>query len=125
MSFTHLHVHTEYSLLDGSNKIKEYVARVKELGMTEFSDVPRELWIAFETKDEYLASQDELLDLLHDSEGIDSVIIYIRKPKSIRKLPRSRNVKISDALLTELKTAYGPDRVRVTEKSVEKIEGML
>lgn len=26
MSFAHLHVHTEYSLLDGSNKIKEYVA---------------------------------------------------------------------------------------------------
>ncbi len=29
-----MHVHTEYSLLDGSNKIKEYVKRVKELGMT-------------------------------------------------------------------------------------------
>jgi len=34
MAFTHLHVHTEYSLLDGSNKIKEYVKRVKELNMT-------------------------------------------------------------------------------------------
>ncbi len=34
MAFTHLHVHTEYSLLDGSNKIKEYVKRAKELGMT-------------------------------------------------------------------------------------------
>ncbi len=34
MAFAHLHVHTEYSLLDGSNKIKEYVERVKELGMT-------------------------------------------------------------------------------------------
>jgi DNA-directed DNA polymerase III (polc) len=33
LKFTHLHVHTEYSLLDGSNKIKEYVSRVKELGM--------------------------------------------------------------------------------------------
>ena len=33
MAFTHLHVHTEYSLLDGSNKIREYVKRVKELGM--------------------------------------------------------------------------------------------
>ena len=33
MNFTHLHVHTEYSLLDGSNKIKEYVERIKELGM--------------------------------------------------------------------------------------------
>ena len=34
MAFTHLHVHTEYSLLDGANKIKEYVKRIKELGMT-------------------------------------------------------------------------------------------
>ncbi len=33
MNFTHLHVHTEYSLLDGSGKIKEMVARTKELGM--------------------------------------------------------------------------------------------
>ncbi len=33
MAFAHLHVHTEYSLLDGSNKIEEYAARVKELGM--------------------------------------------------------------------------------------------
>ncbi len=33
MAFVHLHVHTEYSLLDGSNKIQEYVRRVKELGM--------------------------------------------------------------------------------------------
>ncbi|MBR5421744.1 MAG: DNA polymerase III subunit alpha [Lachnospiraceae bacterium] len=33
MAFVHLHTHTEYSLLDGSNKIKDYVRRVKELGM--------------------------------------------------------------------------------------------
>ena len=35
MAFTHLHVHTEYSLLDSGNKIKNYVKRVKELGMTD------------------------------------------------------------------------------------------
>ena len=33
MNFTHLHVHTEYSLLDGASKIKELVVRTKELGM--------------------------------------------------------------------------------------------
>ena len=33
MAFTHLHVHTEYSLLDGSSKIKELLPRAKELGM--------------------------------------------------------------------------------------------
>lgn len=37
MGFTHLHVHTEYSLLDGSGKIKEMVARAKELGMTSLA----------------------------------------------------------------------------------------
>lgn len=34
MSFVHLHTHTEYSLLDGSNKIKDYVKKVKDMGMT-------------------------------------------------------------------------------------------
>ena len=33
MAFTHLHVHTEYSLLDGAARIKDLVRRVKELGM--------------------------------------------------------------------------------------------
>ena len=33
MSFVHLHTHTEYSLLDGMNRITDYVSRVKELGM--------------------------------------------------------------------------------------------
>ena len=33
MNFVHLHMHTEYSLLDGANKIKELVVKVKELGM--------------------------------------------------------------------------------------------
>lgn len=37
MSFAHLHVHTEYSLLDGSNKIKECISRVKELGMNSIA----------------------------------------------------------------------------------------
>ena len=35
MAFTHLHVHSEYSLLDGSSKIKELLPRAKELGMEE------------------------------------------------------------------------------------------
>ena len=37
MSFAHLHVHTEYSLLDGSSKINEITARAKELGMNSMA----------------------------------------------------------------------------------------
>ena len=43
MNFTHLHVHTEYSLLDGSNKIKEYVPQtiksVKYLVVAETDNI--------------------------------------------------------------------------------------
>ena len=35
--FTHLHVHTEYSLLDGASRIKNLVARAKEPGMTSLA----------------------------------------------------------------------------------------
>lgn len=37
MAFTHLHVHTKYSLLDGAARIKDVVARAKELGMTSLA----------------------------------------------------------------------------------------
>ncbi|MDD4106792.1 MAG: PHP domain-containing protein, partial [Candidatus Shapirobacteria bacterium] len=37
MSFVHLHVHTEYSLLDGLSKIKNLVALVKEMGMNSIA----------------------------------------------------------------------------------------
>ena len=32
-NFVHLHVHTEYSLLDGAGRVEKLVARAKELGM--------------------------------------------------------------------------------------------
>ena len=37
MAFTHLHVHTEYSLLDGACRIEQLAARAKELGMTSLA----------------------------------------------------------------------------------------
>ncbi|MBO5995150.1 MAG: PHP domain-containing protein, partial [Firmicutes bacterium] len=37
MGYTHLHLHTEYSLLDGAARIKDVVARAKELGMTSLA----------------------------------------------------------------------------------------
>ncbi|MBP3816035.1 MAG: DNA polymerase III subunit alpha [Firmicutes bacterium] len=37
MAFTHLHLHTEYSLLDGASRIKKVVPRAKELGMNSLA----------------------------------------------------------------------------------------
>lgn len=49
MAFTHLHVHTEYSLLDGSSKIRELTARAKELEWTAWQSLITALCTASST----------------------------------------------------------------------------
>ncbi len=51
-----------------------------------FDDVPKELWVQFETKEDYLTEENEFLKLLSGSRGTDRVIIYVRTPKSIKYL---------------------------------------
>ena len=71
MGFTHLHVHTEYSLLDGSNKIKEYVARVKELGMDSAAITDHGVVQAFTDANHYIESldKDDPFKVIYGVEG--------------------------------------------------------
>ena len=85
-----------------------------------FDSVARELWIQFGTKQDYEQEEKKLFDLLADSDGNDSVVIYVRNPKAIKRLPANRNVRIDDVLLRKLWNRYGRDNVKVVEKSIEK-----
>ena len=84
MSFAHLHVHTEYSLLDGSSKIKELAVRAKELGMEEVPcicvrDLSEEQVKAFRLADNKVAEfsswdPDKLADELAEIMNIDMTV---------------------------------------------------
>ena len=89
-----------------------------------FDDVPKELWVQFETKEDYLTAENEFLKLLSSSHGTDRVIIYVRTPKSIKRLGIEKSVKIDEALLGKLYEKYGMDNVKVVEKSIENITKM-
>ena len=89
-----------------------------------FDDVPKELWVQFETKEDYLTEEDEFLKLLSGSRGTDRVIIYVRTPKSIKYLGIEKSVKINETLLGKLYEKYGMDNVKVVEKSIENITKM-
>ena len=83
MSFVHLHVHTEYSLLDGSNKIKEYVERVKELGMN--SAAITDHGVMYGVIDFYRAAK---------SAGIKPILgceVYVAPGSRFDKTPGSNN----------------------------------
>ena len=89
-----------------------------------FDDVPKELWVQFETKEDYLTEENEFLKLLSGSRGTDRVIIYVRTPKSIKYLGIEKSVKINETLLGKLYEKYGMDNVKVVEKSIENITKM-
>ena len=92
--------------------------------MYSFDDVPKELWVQFETKEDYLTEENEFLKLLSGSRGTDRVIIYVRTPKSIKYLGIAKSVKINETLLGKLYEKYGMDNVKVVEKSIENITKM-
>lgn len=85
-----------------------------------FDSIARELWIQFATKDEYEVKEAQLLEALADSDGNDTVVIYVKEPRAIKRLPANRNVRIDSMLLEKLHKIYGAENVKVVEKSIEK-----
>ena len=85
-----------------------------------FDDVKRELWLQFETKEAYEKQEQQLYGMLHDSDGKDSVVIYISSLKAMKRLPASMNICINDEIVNNLTNFLGKNNVKVVEKSIEK-----
>ena len=84
-----------------------------------FSEPKKELWIQFTDVEEFKRREPELLSTIMDSEGSDSVIIYVKKEKMKKVLPASRNIKITDELLGRLYQMFGEKNVKAVEKYIE------
>ena len=85
-----------------------------------FEQTKRELWIQYGDKLEYGEDEPHLFDMLKESEGNDTVVIYCKKERAIKRLSAGRNVCAEPALIVKLKNYYGEDRIRVVEKSIER-----
>ena len=81
--------------------------------ITPFENVTRKLWIKFATKEEYEGRKEELFDALRQSEGKDSVVIYVAQPKMMNALPRNWNVHAGEELVERLTKLYGAENVKV------------
>ena len=86
-----------------------------------FAQTKQELWLQFPDKETYLAREKELLDLMKDSDGSASVVIYIRREKAVKRLPANRNVQIDEVLLSRLTNYIGESCIKVIEKPIEKL----
>ncbi|MBO5371254.1 MAG: DNA polymerase III subunit alpha [Lachnospiraceae bacterium] len=86
-----------------------------------FDSAKRELWIQFTNKAEFEENEQKLYQSLVESDGNDTVVIYLSTEKAIKRLPASRNVQIDRGLLNSLTKIFGENNVKVVEKAIENI----
>ena len=84
-----------------------------------FDQTRKELWLQYEAKADFLSREQELYELLGDSEGDDQVVIYCRKERAVKRLPQGRNIHIDSIILNRLTNYLGESCVKVIEKPIE------
>lgn len=84
-----------------------------------FDKVPRELWIQFKDKNEYMLKENELLEFIRNSDGNDTLIIYCKAEKAKKVFPRNMRINADAGMINQLSEKYGADNVKVVEKSIE------
>ncbi len=84
-----------------------------------FERIRRELWIQFPDKDNYKENEQIVNGYLADSEGDDEVVIFCQAERAVKRLPKNRNIRINQQVLSRLMNHYGEKRVKVVEKTIE------
>ncbi len=85
-------------------------------GICSLDGLPRELWIRFPKKEDYLEKEQKLYELLSGSDGKQEVVIYLEQERAVKRLPQNRNVDISAELLEKLRKEYGEEQIKVVDK---------
>ncbi|MEE1305495.1 MAG: DNA polymerase III subunit alpha [Agathobacter sp.] len=83
-----------------------------------FEETKKELWLQFESKEKYLEREEQINQLLRQSDGNDEVVIYIAEPRAIKRLGRNMTVNAQEPLLGTLLQALGEENVKVVEKGI-------
>ena len=86
-----------------------------------FDDMPRELWIQFDSREDYAKAETDLVDDLMESKGNSTVVIYLKDVKAMKKLPPSYQVHIEDSWLDKMCEKYGSSNVKIVERVLKNL----
>ena len=78
-----------------------------------FDEALKKLWIKLASLDAYEKDKTKLEDIIRESEGNDTVIIYCEQERKMYQLPKNCNVKADDTLMDRLKAAFREDNIRL------------
>lgn len=84
-----------------------------------FDEVKKELWFQFADREDYARREETLFSAIRDSDGDSPVGIYLKKERMKKLLPPSKNVRITQELLLQLRNLFGEENVKVQEKALK------
>ena len=84
-----------------------------------FSELPKEVWIKYQDKEEFQKREQELYEDIKESDGNTAVIIYLEREKQIKRLPASKCIDTDSGIIQTLVDKLGEKNVRVLEKPLE------
>ena len=85
-----------------------------------FDEIPKEIWIKFDSKDDYMQREQELYRMLEMESGTDRIVIYCAREKAVKKLENRYAVHGDDRMLQILRSAFGEENVKLQQSVLKR-----
>ena len=95
------------------------VSASQQTAPQKITKLPDGVWVQFATMAAFEAVEKTLYEVTAESEGEDSLVVFIKETKAIKVLPPNRNVCADSELKARLEAVFGAENVKFRLKPIE------
>ena len=85
-----------------------------------FDEIPKEIWIKFDSKDAYLQREQELYRMIEQESGNDRIVIFCAKEKAVKRLENRFSIRGDEPMMQILRDAFGDDNVKLQQSALKR-----
>ena len=85
-----------------------------------FDEIPKEIWIKFDSKEAYLKREMELYQMLENESGSDRIVIFCAKEKVVKRLENRYAVRADEGMMHKLRSTYGKENVKLQQSTLKR-----
>ena len=85
-----------------------------------FDEIPKEIWIKFDSKEAYLKREMELYRMLENESGSDRIVIFCAKEKAVKRLENRYAVRADEGMMHKLRSTYGQENVKLQQSTLKR-----
>ena len=85
-----------------------------------FDEIPKEIWIKFDSKENYMQREQELYRMLELESGKDRVVIFCAREKAVKRLENRYAVQGDDRVVGMLRKAFGEENVKLQQSVLKR-----